>query len=923
MRALVEEDNSPPGLLRTYVRIPMQTLLSTRDLRALADGEPRGVDALNDAFKERGWRSGMTPLGGPGRRAVWELSIATEPSTIVAFGKRNHRDRLGSMAYTRQARYAIKWSRADVVLFDVQRWKSWPGDLPVVTVAADDLEGIRELLQVLGRDLVLDEAPSDLIGPVKAHEALPKLLGDALRRLRLDVANNEAYQQRDPAGRDTAVLRLFHQILYARVAEDRKHRGSSLSVREILNSENVSADLNKLLLDYRTTANSEIYQPAGIAIDALPSDSLRDVLRQTVEPWERLHLDFSVARSDLAGRLYESYLSALPAEERTESPAQRLFPVALGIDRREKQATFYTPPALAGLLTERALAKWVERHAAKPSDIRIIDPACGSGAFLIAAYAWLHQHFEHQKGRPLRPAEREELLLESIFGADVDERALGLAQVQLLEVADLRGRLPSFEHNLYCGDSLPAPPGHTAKRGQIDWDQIVQERGLFTTVLGNPPFGAQAKLPERLSIDTISQLSARYPEIKAFGQDYAYLFLSLGAQLLVPDGTAALVMPRGLLALGQGAAARAFLAALGVDWIADLRGARVFPDVAASVAAIAFDKSIPADAEIAAVVDSRIDGRAVLDDLLAADSSKIVRRLTTRAELQASTRIGWTPFRLRWAGELSSEMARPTTPLGAASNRMRCDIRTGVKTARVADFVIEPSAYRLGLHGRINLGERQIPGQYLPPIVYASDITPFDLRDSGKRLLLPFNEDGSRAKDPYLIAELESRGGLPSNYQHGYLPTLLAPKVLLRAFAREPAAVADQSGQYVPIMRGVHALGFRGLANQHLAGIAALLNSALYQWFLRGLGAPRSDETVEISVLDVSSLPFPDLTAVELRQLKAAYEAVLDALDKEGPVERAHAVRAARASVDLLAFELLGVSTRLQGIVRNELLRVA
>ena len=323
------------------------------------------------------------------------------------------------------------WSPSQVMLFDCLRWNTAPGDVSAAVAETTDAAAIEELLALLGRDEVLGEVPSDRVLRTPEHRALPQLLGDALAQLRLDVANSEAYGGRDPTGQDTAVLRLFHQILYVRIAEDRKRPQSPLAMREILGSGQLNTDLARLLNDYRSSANSELFQPAGVSIEDLPADSLRTVLRQTVEPWARLRLDFSVARHDLAGRLYESYLSTLPAED----ASQRLFPVASGVDSREQHATFYTPPALAQLLTDHALLRWVEdRGACQPSEIKVVDPACGSGAFLVAAYACLRQYFEAQRGRALRPSEREEILLECIFGADVDERALGLAQVQLLEM---------------------------------------------------------------------------------------------------------------------------------------------------------------------------------------------------------------------------------------------------------------------------------------------------------------------------------------------------------------------------------------------------------------------------------------------------------------------------------------------------------
>ncbi len=403
--------------------------LSDLNLHSLARGDEQSIDDLAVLMQTVGWTSGLCQVDtARGRGApLWELAIAAEPAALMTFAATERGARLTSLGYTRQTRYAVSWSTKRAALFDTLRWRQRPGDLPLFWAELGDRAGLAELLELIGRDNVLNETPSDLVAPTGEHEALPQLLGRALRQLRLHVADAEAFSGRDPASRDTAVLRLFHQFLYVRIAEDRRQARSRLKIRDIMTSDRLNADLTILLGDYREAANSELFEPAGIAVAALPADSLREVLRQTVEPWEHLHLDFSVARTDLAGRLYESYLADLPADEKDSGAPRRLFSVAQTTDQRKHRATFYTPPALARLLTDRALTDWIHRRRPRsPSDIRIVDPACGSGAFLIAAFDFLRGYFETQRGRTLRTSEREELLVRCIFGADVDERDPGV-----------------------------------------------------------------------------------------------------------------------------------------------------------------------------------------------------------------------------------------------------------------------------------------------------------------------------------------------------------------------------------------------------------------------------------------------------------------------------------------------------------------
>lgn len=103
-----------------------------------------------------------------------------------------------------------------------------------------------------------------------------------------------------------------------------------------------------------------------------------------VELWRQLRLNFSLSRSEIAGGLYRSYLASLPARRPGESQGA-FFDEAHTIDAQARTASYYTPPGLARLVVERTLTPWLRRASPRtPADVRVVDPACGSGAFLPA-----------------------------------------------------------------------------------------------------------------------------------------------------------------------------------------------------------------------------------------------------------------------------------------------------------------------------------------------------------------------------------------------------------------------------------------------------------------------------------------------------------------------------------------------------------
>lgn len=894
------------------IQTPNKLLLS----RALKAG-PDQAAALFGLFEALDWRDvAEQSFRVPGTSLAFEVRAAAQPRTVVLVGDNPDASRAASVSYSREAPYLVRWANDVIELHEARVWKERPGDSPVFRATVGQPETLVDLLELLERRDVLADVPGGLTTPGTRHPALPHRLAQSLAALRLQVADVHARVKTDPAGPDAALLAFFHQLLYVRVAEDRGSVRPPDAVKALLDGVDPADRLAGLLGWYERELDSDLFQPSGVRVQELPTDALLDLLRSLVEPWRELRLDFSVVQSELAGRLYESYLASVPVAD--EDERLRLFPAAKVLDRRDVQASFYTPPGLAKAIVERTLSSYVRGQDIDPFSIRVVDPACGSGAFLLAAFRWLRAYAENRLGRPVTSAEREKLLLSCIFGADVDERALALTRVQLLEEAEIIGRLPILTDNLLLGDALSSPPdadGANASTPSVPWSDVLEKRGPFSAVVGNPPFGSEAKLPRRLPVASIRRLDGLFPEIRGFGRDYAFAFGALALRLLAPDGAAGFVMPRKLLEGISGARLRTLLADRGVDWVADLRALGLFPGVKTRACIIVWNPRGDGETEVVSVADSREEPSRALDDLVANHGLRV-----SREQLKEAAPRGWSRFRLRWEGDLIHELTGDLEPLAPQGHDAR-DARFGTKPARVDQLVLPPSQWSAAGRGKLRIGDSVIAERYAPLLVYARDIRPFSLQETGRRLLLPFELDGQLTQNPAVLDELARRGGLPKNFQRGDLRTLLRPKVLLRALAREPAAVADVTGRHLPIMRGALAIRADDLPPGGLRALATLLNSALYQWLLRGMGAPLHDESVELSAADVRSLPVPRMTPDAIDALGEKAEDITAALHAAEPYRRAREYRLQRHKLDVLAFELAGATARLRSIVLEELIR--
>lgn len=450
----------------------MATAPIARLIRAVEHGDP---DAARGFFARAGWGAAVREVRGRvGQSRLLELSWGDEPQALVVFSASGSDARVSSWGYSREAPYALAWTSDRLALLDSRYWRETPGDTPLLSAELSDAWSVGELLSFLRPEQLLDDLPGGYGAPENRQRELHETLADALGKLRIQVAEAGLLEDLDPGDRDGAVLRLFHQLLFIRFQEDRGHPASDVLLREVSPQDDVRGAVATALDDYRRNLNSELFAPAAIDISTLPAQPLADVLSMLVEPWRQLRLNFSLSRSEIAGRLYQSYLASLPARRPGKSQGA-FFDEAHTIDSQARTASYYTPPGLARLVVERTLTPWLRRASPRtPADVRVVDPACGSGAFLIAAYRALVDHFAQLKGSPLSADERGELLIESIFGADVDERAIELARVQLLEEADVRGRLPVLGENLYLGDSLLAPPNEGVSPGVVDWTRAAR-----------------------------------------------------------------------------------------------------------------------------------------------------------------------------------------------------------------------------------------------------------------------------------------------------------------------------------------------------------------------------------------------------------------------------------------------------------------
>jgi type I restriction enzyme M protein len=281
--------------------------------------------------------------------------------------------------------------------------------------------------------------------------------------------------------------------------------------------------------------------------------------------------NFAGVDSDIIGTIYNTYVNRK--------------------EKREK-GQYYTPPAIVNYILDSV---GYSGAAMIGSNKRLIDPACGSGSFLVTAAKRFVAAYKKTGDYIDDPVAVLDRLQQNLFGFDLNPFACYLAEVNLLiQVLDLvklahdAGKRPKIERfHIYNVDALARPTGkyyyahfNTLLAQENDTVEQIKSRAPntpfangFAFVVANPPYGAT------LSDEYKDTLRSEWADV-FYGQPDTYtFFLKLGLELLANNGKLGFITPNTYLMGTHTAVLRNKLFTLGcIEQIVDLPQG-IWPDV--------------------------------------------------------------------------------------------------------------------------------------------------------------------------------------------------------------------------------------------------------------------------------------------------------------------------------------------------------
>ncbi|GAA5818729.1 MAG: restriction endonuclease subunit M [Methanobrevibacter sp. CfCl-M3] len=386
------------------------------------------------------------------------------------------------------------------------------------------------------------------------------------------------------------VQQTIDRIVFLRMAEDRGIEPYE-QLLKLLDEKNIYRSFGKLCHDADAKYNSGLFHfkhekriiqsPDEFTLDLNIDDGIfKKIFKNLYYP--KSPYEFSVLSPEILGSIYEQFLGKVirltyghraKIEEKPEV--------------KEAGGVFYTPQYIVDYIVENTIGKILkDKKTDQVSNLRIVDPACGSGSFLLGAYEYLLKwHIEKYSSEEKPPKEtiyeskegklhltikkKKEILLNNIYGVDKDSQAVEVTKLSLLlkvledankDVLEAQQKLykervlPFLGDNIKCGNSLigtdileqeELSQEEIIKINPFDWEDefpTIFKNGGFDAVIGNPPYISIQKMNKYVPFDS-KYYKNNYFTAKKDNYDIYVVFVEKALQLLNNSGKSGYILP--------------------------------------------------------------------------------------------------------------------------------------------------------------------------------------------------------------------------------------------------------------------------------------------------------------------------------------------------------------------------------------------
>ena len=595
----------------------------------------------------------------------------------------------------------------------------------------------------------------------------------------------------------------------------------------------------------------------------------------------------------MLGRVFEASLSDL-VELGTDSPAD----MALRLQERKRVGVFYTSEVLADFLAGHAIADAFEDRVAKAvsdtgadpndpelrlkvlADLRILDPACGSGAFLVASYRVLLDHYwkwrqisndllgETTLLTSIETAQQSALLRGSIFGLDLLTQAVDIAKLALwLRSARKDERVSDLSSNIAATDSLMM---------ENSLALVGLTPGTLDVVIGNPPWGGEMDPDSyRHAVSWLGLDASRQ-------WDSWEIFVLLALKALRPGGRLAFVLPDSLLYPDKVLIREALLSGTTIDRLHSLGPSWFGPEVRMGTLVIEATKTPPEEThDIAALL---LSGQQRKDAILARVpltqlESQQSRMIPQARSLKDPPDFPIEVFRDRRDDELLQKIAQRSKTLVEL-----CDRARGEEMSKEGLLWICPSCLNPSVPGRKLKGGR-LDNKTCPNCGYRmseGQVNTIDLISDGAPGAheLPYIDGDDLAHRFQLVTPTKVFRTDVAGWQYKDLSLYRDEKLLIRQAGVGLVASLDRYGSVCPQSLYIYRLKpeflAAGLRHEFLLG-ALLSRTMSYIVFKRFAEVDPDKAHPKLTHTRLAELPIPSV-ALDNAESRNLHDAIVEAV---------------------------------------------
>ena len=708
------------------------------------------------------------------------------------------------------------------------------------------------------------------------------------------LAHNIALRNSELSTRELnfAVQRTIDRIIFLRICEDRGaenygklmalKNGGRVYQRLCQQFQHADERYNSGLFHFQNEKDN-LEPPDNLTLNLTIDDKpLKEIVKNLYYPDSPY--EFSVLPAEILGHIYEQFLGKvirLTAGHR-----------AIVEDKPEvKKAggVYYTPTYIVDYIVKNTVGKLLEgKSPGRVAKIKILDPACGSGSFLIGAYQYLldwHRDWyvndgtgKHARKKELyqasggdwklTTAEKKRILLNNIYGVDIDPQAVEVTKLSLL-LKVLEGEtqfslfhervLPDLGNNIKCGNSLIGSDYYENQQMSLfdeeecyrinafDWQSEfpeIMKNGGFDAVIGNPPYVRQETLG-----NLKDYFKQHYQVYHGAADLYAY-FIERGLSLLKKDGIFSYIVANKWMRANYGKPLRQWMKQQRIEEIIDFGDLPVFQKVT----------TYPCILRIRKDSTSKSFGVAKVKTLSFIDLEDYVSEHRYSVGQKMLDDGGWSLADEKTQA-LLSKLQKTGTPLGEyVEGKIYRGILTGLNEA----FVIDSEA-REKL-----ISEDPKSAELIKPFLLGRDIKRYQPPESNQYLI--FTRRGVNIKEyPAIEQHLSNfkerlmprpknwkgniwKGRKPGPYQwyeiqdvSDYYSEFEKPKICWGNLCKIPPFTIDSEEHYVNAPACI-------LTSNNLF-VLGCINSKLLWWFLKSIAAGRAGGFIEAKPIYVSQLP--------------------------------------------------------------------